>query len=231
MHRILSVSLTVNHDRMKVVIAGATGLTGGLCLQELLSHQLVSEVISVGRRSTGITHPKLKEILYTDTTGMESLAADAFICCLGTTMKKAGSKSAFRFADLELPLQIAEILKANGCRIAAVISSMGASSKSRIFYSRTKGQMEEGFRALHFDSLSILRPSIISGQRKEKRTGERIGLAVMKGIDRLLPRSMRHYKYIEAQTIAQALVTAVLQRNAGTAVYLSDDVKKLATEM
>ncbi len=213
---------------MIVAIAGATGLTGNLCLQELLQNENISEVFSIGRRPTGIKHSKLKEVLLQDNKLSDTIHADAFICCLGTTIKKAGSKPAQKAIDLDLPVYLAKELKDNGCKTAAVISSMGAKATSSIFYSRLKGQMEEAMKQMNFDSLSILRPSIIAGKRNEKRFGETVGKGVMKVIDPLLFGSAKNYRSIRATDIAKALVKCVIVQKKGAAIYLSDEVKKLA---
>jgi uncharacterized protein YbjT (DUF2867 family) len=212
---------------MKVAMAGATGLTGNPCLQELLKNENISEVFSIGRKQTGVKHPKLKEVLLQDNKLTEIIHADAYICCLGTTIKKAGSKPAQKAIDLDLPVYLAKELKNNGCKTASVISSMGANAKSSIFYSRLKGQLEEALIEINFDSLSILRPSIIDGKRNEKRFGEKVGLGIMKVFDPLLFGSMRNYRSIKAVDIAKALVKCVIIQKKGATIYLSDEIKKI----
>lgn len=212
---------------MKVAIAGATGLTGSLCLQELLQNENISEVFAIGRRPTGLMHSKLKEIQLQDNKLSVPIHADAFICCLGTTIKKAGSKPAQKAIDLDLPVYLAKELKDNGCKTATVISSMGAKAMSSIFYSRLKGQMEEALKQMNFESLSILRPSIIAGKRNENRFGETIGKGVMKVIDPLLFGSAKNFRSIPAVDIAKALVKCVIIQKKGATVYLSDEIKKL----
>jgi uncharacterized protein YbjT (DUF2867 family) len=212
---------------MKIAIAGATGLTGSLCLQELLKNERVFEIISIGRRNTGLLHPKLREVFLIDNKLSEEIQADAYICCLGTTIKKAGSKEAFKEIDLELPLYLAKELKKNGCKTAAVVSAMGAKSGSSIFYNSVKGEMENAMKEVGFESLSILRPSIIEGPRKEKRTGEKIGLAVMRFFNPILMGSLKHYKTIQASDIAKALVKSVTFKKVGNTIYLSGEIKDL----
>jgi uncharacterized protein YbjT (DUF2867 family) len=214
---------------MIVAIAGATGLTGGLCLQELLHNEHISKVYSIGRRQTGLKHSKLEEIPLQNNRVSEVIHADAFICCLGTTIKKAGSKNAFKAIDLELPVYLAKELNNKGCNTVSIISSMGAKASSSIFYSSVKGQMEEAVKQINFKSLSILRPSIIAGQRNEKRFGEKIGLVVMKVMNPLLIGSLKNYKSIRASDIAKALVNSAIIQKSGTTVYLSDEIKKLAS--
>lgn len=213
---------------MIVAIAGATGLTGSLCLYELLQNENISGVIAIGRKTTGIKHFKLKEVLLVDNKISEIINANAFICCLGTTIKKAGSKEAFKAIDLELPVYLTKEFKINGCNTAAVVSAMGANPKSSIFYNNVKGQMEEALKNINFNSLSILRPSIISGPRKEKRFGEKMGLIFMTIFNPLLFGSLKHYKSIKAKDIAKALVQCVINQKTGTTIYLSGEIKELA---
>lgn len=213
---------------MIVAIAGATGLTGSLCLQELLQNENISGVIAIGRKPTGIKHSKLKEVLLNNNKLNESVISNAFICCLGTTIKKAGTKEAFKEIDLELPVYLANKIKNNGCNTVAVVSAMGANPKSSIFYNNVKGQMEETMKEINLNSLSILRPSIISGPRKEKRFGEKMGLIFMKVINPLLLGSLENYKSIKASDIAKALVHCVIKQKAGSTIYLSGEIKELA---
>jgi len=213
---------------MIVAIAGATGLTGNLCLFELIQNEQISKIYTIGRNQTNFLHQKLKEVVLQNNKLSEPIKADAFVCCLGTTIKKAGSKDAFKAIDMELPIYLANELKKNGCDIAAVISAMGANASSRIFYNQVKGQMEEAIKQINFNSLSILRPSLITGKRSEKRLGETIGKIIMFAINPLLIGSLKNYKSISALNIAKGLVNSVISKKAGTTIYLSDEVKKLA---
>ncbi|MBI5540458.1 MAG: NAD-dependent epimerase/dehydratase family protein [Bacteroidia bacterium] len=213
---------------MIVAIAGATGLTGSFCLQELLQNENISSVIAIGRKQTGIKHDKLKEVLLDNNKLSDIIKADAFICCLGTTIKKARTKEAFKSIDLELPVYLADKLINNGCNTVAVISSMGANPNSSIFYNKVKGQMEEAMKNINIKSFSILRPSIISGPRKEKRFGEKMGLIFITIFNPLLFGSLKHYKSIKAKDIAKALVHCVINQKTGTTIYLSGEIKELA---
>lgn len=212
---------------MIVAIAGATGLTGTYCLEYLLLQLKITKVIAIGRKPTGITHPKHEEVLLKDNLLTTKIVADAFICCLGTTIKKAGSKEAFKAVDLELPLHLAKSLHENGCEIATVISAMGADEKSSFFYNQVKGQLEEQLKMVGFDSLSIFRPSIIDGPRKEKRLGEKVGLAVMKFFSPLMVGSLKNYRPIHAKTIGRSLVTSVLLHKPDVTTYTSEEIKQL----
>lgn len=211
---------------MKIVLAGATGLTGGHVLQLLLEDPHVSEVIALGRKSTGVKHAKLKEL----SLDAKNVKADAFLSCLGTTIKKAGSREKFTAIDVELPLRIAKALKKEGCERAAVISAIGANSESSIFYNRAKGEMENGMRELGFKSLSILRPSIIAGDRKEKRAAEKIGLVAMNAAAPMMVGFMRKYRPIEAAAIARAMVALIFEGAPGSRIYESDAIEVLGDE-
>jgi uncharacterized protein YbjT (DUF2867 family) len=214
---------------MIIAIAGASGLTGIACLQQLLQDERVSHVVSIGRRPLGIVHPKLTEIMLVGGKLETPVKADGFICCLGTTLRKAGSEAAFRAVDFELPLHLAEALSQEGCRKMAVISAMGANLKSLVFYNRVKGEMELALRKLPFDALHILRPSFIEGNRQESRPMEKLGLFLFRMIDPLLKGNMSHYRIIKAETLAAGLITAVMSSNHGQFVYLSEEIKNLVS--
>lgn len=204
---------------MIVAIAGSTGLTGKMTLDLLLKTKEITQVISIGRRSVEIQHEKLKEVFLKDGKLPEPVRAEAFICCLGTTIKKAGSQEKFLDVDLRLPIHLAESLRERGCFRAAVVSAIGADSKSGVFYNRTKGEMEEQMKQQDFDSLTLLQPSVIDGPRKEFRLGERIGISVMGAVAPLLPGAWKKYKPTPAHLIAEHLVQAVIEGKPGVHVY------------
>lgn len=212
---------------MIVAIAGATGLTGNYCLEFLLLQIKITKVIAIGRKPTGIQNPKLEEVILQNNKLTTQVTADAFICCLGTTIKKAGSKDAFKEIDLELPLHLAKELFKKGCKTVAVISAMGANENSTFFYNQVKGKMEKEMQNIGFESVSIFRPSIIDGPRKEKRLGEKIGLAVMKTISPLFISSLKNLRPIHAKTIARSLVAVVLMKKIGNFIYLSEEIKRI----
>jgi len=212
---------------MIVALLGATGLTGQLTLERLLQHDAVTSVIVFGRKPSPVTHHKLQQLqlqALPDTLP----AVDAFICCIGTTIKKAGSKAAFIEVDRTLPVQLATQLHARGCSCMAVVSSMSASPTSPFFYTRVKGDMEEDLKQIGFTSLHILRPSIIDGPRQENRPMEKFGLAFTKLMHPLMLGSLQHYKAIKATTIADGLLHAVLQHRPGQFTYLSADIPKIS---
>lgn len=162
----------------KAMVIGATGLVGELLVHSLLEHPAYSLVRVLVRRPLEPQHPKLEQHVV-DWEQLESQdhlfdGIDDLYCCLGTTIKKAGSQDNFRQVDYHYPVRAATIAKQHGVSQMLVISSMGASADSRVFYSRTKGEMEDALSDIGFPSLHIFRPSLILGDRNEKRFGEQM---------------------------------------------------------
>jgi uncharacterized protein YbjT (DUF2867 family) len=194
------------------VLTGATGLVGAELLRMLLDDPGVERIVSIGRRRTGQAHPKLREIVLDDLSQLEELDEDlrhgSFFCCLGTTIKKAGSKTAFRRVDFDAVLSFGKLAGKQEARSLAVVSASGASARSRLFYSRVKGETEEALTALSLNSLILLRPSLLLGERQEKRTAEGIAIAAYKLLSPLLPAAMRALAGTDARRVAQAMLEA-----------------------
>ena len=201
------------------LIAGASGLTGGYLLNLLLESPEYSSVIAYVRKSSGLTHPKLKEIVVDWETLQEPVAAEDIFCCLGTTIKKAGSQEAFRRVDYNYPLQLAQLQYRGGSQQFLLVSAMGADAKSSIFYSRVKGELENALQSIGYKSLHIFRPSFIAGPRKESRTGEKIGLAIFSILSPLFIGSLKKYAPIQAEHIARAMLRTAQKNEQGTKVY------------
>jgi uncharacterized protein YbjT (DUF2867 family) len=218
------------HRTRTALIAGASGLVGSHLLRMLLQSERYSQVISVGRRELAIIHPKLdQQIVDFDNLkkSASELAADDVFCCLGTTIKKAGTKEAFYKVDHTYVTQLAEITLRRNASQFLVVSSMGADAGSRIFYNRVKGEMERDVRALEFQSLHIFRPSLLLGEREEHRTEEEISAKIMKPLAKLMFGPMRKYRPIKAETVASAMLHAAAQDQKGDKVYLSDEIERL----
>lgn len=207
------------------LVVGASGLTGGCLLRELLAAERYSKVITYVRNPMGIQHPKLEEKLVDFETIQEGLFADDVFCCLGTTIKKAGSKEAFRKVDLEYPVKLANLQYKAGSTQFLVVSAMGASIGSSIFYSKIKGEMEAAVQTCDFTTVCILRPSLIIGARKEKRTGERWAQNLAGWIDPLLMGPLRKYRSVTALAIAKALIHEASRELPGNRILLSDEIK------
>lgn len=207
------------------LLLGATGLTGNLLLHLLLNNSSYEKVIVYTRRSLNIEHEKLEEQIINFDTIEDAVAANDVFCCLGTTIKQAGSKAAFERVDYEYPLKIAKLQQQVSNKFL-VVSAMGASVNSSIFYSKVKGKLENELQQLGYKSICIFRPSFIVGERKEKRTGEKIGLLFMRFINPILIGGLKKYKAVTALAIAKALLHVALQNEAGNKIILSDEIKK-----
>ena len=195
-----------------VVIAGASGVVGARVLHHLLRSDDVGRVIAVGRRALPLQHAKLvsKVVDLQNTTAVAAEipegTAVAF-CCLGTTMKRAGSKEAFRAVDHDAVVAFAQAALGKGARRFLLISSVGARAGSANFYQRTKGEVEDALARLGYPQLTILRPSLIDdeGARPDYRAGERLMLPLARIVFAVAGRT-RRYAPISADVIAKAMV-------------------------
>lgn len=211
------------------LLAGATGLVGSAVLPLLLADARVGKVIALVRRPLPVQHPKLEQ--WQDDRLLDALrpeTADAVICCLGTTIRKAGSQAAFCAVDKDLPVGIAHWARAQGVPTFCLISALGADVRSHIFYSRVKGEVEQEIEALGFPDLAIFRPSVLDGPRQEKRAGERAGIAVLKLLGPLLAGRMENFRLMPHTVLAQALVHAALQPRPGIRRYGWRAIRELA---
>ncbi|MCW5579880.1 MAG: NAD-dependent dehydratase [Luteimonas sp.] len=199
---------------MKLILAGATGLVGRHVLALALADPRVLAVVAPTRRALP-GHPKLlAPVVDFDRLPVDAAwwHADAIACALGTTIKAARSREAFRRVDLEYPLAIARLARHHGTPACVLNSAKGADPGSRIFYSRTKGELEQALAGVGFDSLTFVRPGLIGGKREEHRTGERIAGAVLGALHPLLPRGWR---INPADRIAYALLEAAILARPG----------------
>ncbi|HEY0372550.1 MAG TPA: NAD(P)H-binding protein [Thermoanaerobaculia bacterium] len=206
----------------RALLLGATGLVGRELLTLLLADSRYASVVVVARRRTGVKHAKLIEHVF-DLEHMEAhreaFIADDVFCALGTTIKIAGSQERFRAIDLEMPLRAARLARAQGASHYLLVSSVGANAKSRIFYTRVKGELEHDLAQLGYPSLTIARPATLLGPRTEHRSGE--GLAQRLGW--LVPAA---YKPIEGRSVARALVAAAHEPRPGVRVLPSREMRE-----
>jgi uncharacterized protein YbjT (DUF2867 family) len=212
------------------LIAGASGLVGRHCLSLLLQSDRYGKVISVGRSPLPEIHPKLKQLTldFENLVGLkEQLKADDVFCCLGTTIKKAGSKAKFHKVDFTYVVELAHLTSAGGASQFLVVSALGAHPKSRIFYNRVKGQMEAAVSQLPFASIHILQPSVLLGQREERRPMEKLAGVVMRLLGVMLLGRFRKYRPIPASKVAQAMVHYATQENPGVHVHPSDQIARV----
>lgn len=191
------------------VLFGATGLTGNLVLNILVKDERYEKIRVFTRSELTVSSNKI-EVIFTDLEDLNLLAENIkghdLFCCLGTTIKKAGSKENFRKVDLEFPVKIAEIASKNEVPNFILISSIGADPKSSNFYLRTKGEAEQAIQKLGFKKLVILRPSMLLGKRKEFRLLEEAGKLAMLPLKFILKGRLRKYRAIDAERVAKAMV-------------------------
>jgi uncharacterized protein YbjT (DUF2867 family) len=205
------------------LLVGATGLIGSFLLQRLLASKRYARVEVWARRDIGKAHPKL-QVAIADFERLHERHAevDDVYCCLGTTIKQAGSQAAFRRVDYDYPVALAMAAAAGGAKRLLVVSALGANPDSTVFYNRVKGEMEEAVRAAGVPRTIFFRPSILSGPRAQERTGEKIALVVGNIFGPLLGK----YRPIHADIVAAAMLrSAEEDRPSGT--LESDEIRKI----
>ncbi len=224
--------MTTEKPGRSVVIAGASGLVGSHCLTHLLARDDVAKVTAFVRKPLGVTHGKLQERALGDVDprgtpwDMPKDVEDAH-CALGTTMKKAGSRDAFLKVDRDTVLAFARAAREAGARRFVLVSSLGADHRSMNFYLRVKGEVERDVGKLGFDVVHILRPSILDGDRPEARTGEKLGLAAMRGVTRILGDRFR-YAPIHVDTVGRAMVKLAFTDVRGVTTHESPALQSFA---
>lgn len=219
---------------LHVAITGATGAVGARALFHLLASPSVSRVTSIGRRPLTLQHEHLVSVVADFRHGMAAAVPDQLdvaVCCLGTTIKQAGSQQAFRAVDYDAVVQFARAAHERGAKRFILVSSMGASSTSSNFYLRTKGEAEAAVNDINFAEVHVLRPSILDdeGARQGSRVGERFGLVVMNAAARVLGKTHR-YAPITVDTVGRAIAKIATQpfEARNRVVVLSDGIHAMA---
>ena len=212
------------------LVAGATGLVGSHLVEILLKSPEYTKVISFVRRDSGMIHEKLDERII-PFEGMKLLPheeIDDVFCCLGTTIKKAKTKEAFRKVDYEYPIQLGKLGKEHGAKQYLVISALGAKAGSPFFYSQVKGKLEEDLRELHYPSLHIFRPSLLLGERQEFRLGEKTGELFSRAVRPVMVGRLKRYRSISGKQVAYGMYrAAVSQAHEKVTIYESDQIQEL----
>ncbi|WP_300021266.1 NAD(P)H-binding protein [uncultured Maribacter sp.] len=213
------------------IILGASGLTGGLLLEKLIVDDRYESIKLFSRSSIKGLPNKVKQYIG-DLLELEhfknDFTGDEVYCCIGTTAKKTPDKSLYRDIDYGIPVAAAKLAKANGINTFLVISAMGANKKSSVFYNRTKGEMEQEVLNQAIPRTSILRPSLIGGERNEQRLLEKIGLVVFKVIQPLFIGPLKKYRIINADSIAQAMLNLANTTSNTDVIITSNDIEQLA---
>jgi len=211
------------------VVAGATGLVGSRLVEFLCADPAWGKVIVLTRRKDVPAQPKLEELIVDFDRLAEVVLppVDAAFCCLGTTIKRAGSEAAFRRVDHDYVLAFAERALAAGAKQFLLVSALGADARSGVFYNRVKGEAEAAIGALGYASASFFRPSLLAGPRREFRRGERWTLALLRPVRALLPASIRP---IEDTTVARAMLAAAHAGLPGVRIIASGEMQLHATQ-
>ena len=197
-------------NQKTAIVLGGTGLTGSLLLSRLLDDNSYSGIKLFSRKASGNTSPKVKEFIG-DMLQLEQFkedfTADEVFCCIGTTSAKTRDRTVYRAIDFGIPFAAAQLAKVNNISTFIVMSSMGANVRSKVFYSRTKGEMEQAVLDQAIPHTYILRPSLILGERNEKRLGEAVGAVLLKLSHLFLIGNLKKYRAIKADCIAAAMIS------------------------
>jgi uncharacterized protein YbjT (DUF2867 family) len=223
--------MATESEQKIALLAGATGLVGNLTLDALLDSSDIGRVFAVTRRPLGREHPRLaNRIVQFEQieSQLKGLTCHVALCCLGTTIRQAGSQQAFRQVDVDAVLAFARAARAAQAQRFVVVSSAGADPKSKNFYLRTKGEMEEALTGVGFPSLDILQPGILLGWRREIRPLEIAAVAVMPLVNPFLTGKREPFRGIPARTVAAALVGVTRSGRRGAQRYTHSAIRALS---
>lgn len=215
-------------EQKTAIIAGASGLIGRSLTQLLLKSNDYGRVIALVRKPLGVQHEKLTEHQI-DFNELNNLAdfpqGDDIFCCLGTTMKKAGSKDAFYKVDFTYPYELAQRALKAGAKRFFLVSAMGAKLKSKVFYNRVKGELEDKISFLNYRTIYIFKPSLLRGKRGESRPGESFAQAITRIIPFIGP--WKKYHPIHADKVADAMMKVAKQEDKGCYFYQSEIMRRM----
>lgn len=216
------------------LIVGATGLVGSYVLQYTAASGRYDKIYSIQRKLVEDSPASIQQIILESLDNIEDVVIDSIddvYCCLGTTIKKAGSNDAFRKVDYDYPVKVCAWSATKGAKHLLVITAMGANKKSMFFYNRVKGELEETLSQQYLiPYVSVLRPSLLMGLRTESRPGEKLAIRLANFIHPFMIGSLRKYRGIKAEDVAKAMVfIASTTPNQHVRVYLSDELQALAS--
>ena len=212
------------------LIFGSSGLIGNQLIELLVNNDKFSKIKLFVRSETSNSNSKI-EIIKTDFNNLEnhkdSIIGDNCFFCIGTTRKNTPNKNEYIKIEYDLPVEVAKIAKENSINSFTYVSSLGANPNASGLYLRNKGQAEEALQKLNFPKLFIMRPSILLGNRKENRIGEKIGIFVMKSFSPLFLGKMKKYKPIQVKNVAIAIVK-VAENNFQQTIFESDKIMEIS---
>lgn len=210
---------------MKAIVIGATGLIGKELVKQLLAKDDFDRVVTLVRKTSGVSDNKLEEIVIDfdePSSYSKYLMGDVLFCALGTTIKKAGSQEAFRKIDFQFVVDFASVAAKNGVKRFSVVSSLGSKPDTSNFYLRTKGEMEKAISTLNFDSVYVFRPSLLLGERQERRTGEKIAEFLFKVIGFVFVGKLKRYKPVQGSAVAKAMINLSISGKPGINIVESE---------
>ena len=213
---------------MIATVIGSTGLTGSFLVGRLLADSAITKVISVSRRCLNLSNSKLIEMLVSDLADLPTIESKIrgvlYFCCLGTTIKAAGSKENFEKVDHAAIVDFAKIAKAHDAKSFTLVSAMGANANSMLFYNRVKGRTEDDIKAFELRSLIIFRPALLVGPRAGLRFGERLLTNTIAPLSRLLPTRIQNSFITKAETLATRMLAAGKAAPPGIQVILAKEI-------
>jgi len=216
-------------NQKTAIVLGGTGLTGNLLINRLLADDSYACIKLFSRKASGIKSEKIEEFvgdLFQLEHFKDDFTADEVFCCIGTTSAKTRDRVVYKAIDFGIPSTAARLARENNIPTFLVISSMGANTRSSIFYSRTKGEMEQAVLGEKIPHTYILQPSLIMGNRDERRMGESVGAAVLKFTNVVLVGRLKKYRAIEADCIAAAMIHLALSKPP-SGIVISDKLQEL----
>lgn len=215
----------------RILLAGATGLIGRQVVELLADMPSDHELHIISRRPVGNLPVNITQHIDDASRWSDYITAsapDVLISCLGTTIKTAGSKSAFAAVDLNLVSMVGQTAKTAGAGQMIMVSSVGANVSSANFYLSTKGKAEQALRAIGFDRLDIIRPGLLRGNRAETRTGELLGMMLSPLTDAMMHGRLRRYRSIDSATVAKAITNLTMADGSGMFIHENDAITTLA---
>ncbi len=213
---------------MIATLIGSTGLTGSLLLQQLLADPAITQVISVSRKPLNLSNVKLTEVLVTDLAQLPAvqtrLHGNLYFCCLGTTIKAAGSQENFEKVDHAAIVAFARIAKAHDAKSLTLVSAMGADAASVVFYNRVKGRTETDVKALGLRSLTLFQPALLLGPRQDFRLAEKLVARTLVPLVQLLPAGAAKRLVTQADTLARRMLAEGKAAAEGVQVIAAKDI-------